>query len=309
MQILITNKTALKLSFIIASLLALNACSALPEPRSKPDRRYYISEGKPRIDENISEIIYRARGVTNDFFYPNVDKLKAKNKILVDFLAPAGKWDVSDDYSDIKNNGSVSFTTNANSSTAYGASITLYRLKKPSLDSENYIKLSWERYSKMLAGDYQAEVDYQLGTYDEKRRQALKNSYGNRKLYSKVTQVNKLICVEFGWGSQAEEAQDIDQQNTHSKNEWSGRPFYDQDVTIYCPLRRDDQIWWLRVLFNSITADFGYGGYSPKDYESRTAREIYNDLRQRMQRTLDSIEVYGFSQTPMPENKTAEPTE
>jgi hypothetical protein len=212
-------------------------------------------------------------------------------KVLADFLAPAGSWTVDKRDADTRSSGEVDFDWVYNAATTYSASIGMGQMRDAK-DLKYKLQRNFLKQIKLqLAGKYQEAIDLSTRKNDPEYQRYMKREVHAVGIYGKVVKVHNLTCIETGNRIHTGASRD-----RVISGKWAGMGFSKQESEIDCGLQRGKEIWNLQIYFTATTGDMVALGYTSDWQEKRTPKEVDADIRQRLQRTLDSLKVYGFTQ-------------
>lgn len=212
--------------------------------------------------------------------------LMQNGEVLSDFLAPAGSWTVNTKYV-----GRIYFDWVYNAATTYHIQINMGQMRDAK-DLKYELSRDFLKQIKLqLAGKYQEAIDLANRKDDLRYQQHMKREVHAVDIYGKVVKINNLMCIETGYNVHTGASRD-----PLISGKWAGMGFFKHVSSIECGLKRGEEIWNLQVFFTATTADMVALGYTSDFQEKRTQGEVDADIRQRLQRMLDSLKVYGFTQ-------------
>jgi hypothetical protein len=246
-----------KVYAILLCMAFVGGCAFSP-PLAKPDRHYAITQN---------------------------------GKVLADFLAPAGSWTVDTKYADKPSYRDIDFDWVYNAATTYRVRISMGQMRDAK-DLKYKLNRNFLKQIKLqLAGKYQEAIDLANGKDDPEHQHFMKHDLHAVDVYGKVVDVNNLSCIETGFRTHTGASRD-----PLISGKWAGMGFSKQESGITCGLKRGKEIWNLQIYFTATTGDMVALGYTSDWQEKRTPKEVDADIRQRLQRMLDSLKVYGFTQ-------------
>jgi len=250
--------------------ILIASCSLLPSNYADPDRYYTITKG---------------------------------DKVLIEFLPPEGNWMNFRKTVDINERNRISFYMTSSLGASYDFYVYLHKKSLTTSPPPAQTLKSFDKLPELLLEErFDEAIAISNAEDDPKLRRHLEKDQGRHNFYGHVVNIQGIKCVETG--SNAPVGASLD---TATSGKWVGMGAYAKDMTTRCALKKDENTWMLSFYLSMRTADLAAMGYKSDQQEKHSSEEVEADLRQRIQRTFDSLKADGFYQPSIPEKQTAEP--